>query len=122
LTVWPQCPFANPNEHQNPTGLRLHASFGRYDFRRAQRHRAEQTLHDLSAKEMLPLVLQKKLNIALTLLPHKLPRELNLKLLERYEPSVVVGITHPMAKSKLISLNQMASEPVAALARKDYPY
>jgi len=80
------------------------------------------TLHDLSAEEMLPLLLQKKLNIALTLLPHKLPRELNLKLLERYEPSVVVGITHPMAKSKLISLNQMASKPVAVLARKDYPY
>jgi DNA-binding transcriptional LysR family regulator len=80
------------------------------------------TLHDLSAEEMLPLLLQKKLDIALTLLPHKLPRELNMKLLERYEPSVVVGVTHPLAKSKLISLNQMASEPVAVLARKDYPY
>ena len=80
------------------------------------------TLHDLSAEEMLPLLLKKKLDIALTLLPHKLPRQLNMKLLERYEPSVVVGITHPLAKSKLISLNQMASEPVAVLARKDYPY
>jgi len=79
-------------------------------------------LHDLSAEEMLPLLLQNKLDIALTLLPNKLPRELNMKLLERYEPSVVVGITHPLAKSKLISLNQMACEPIAALARKEYPY
>jgi LysR family transcriptional regulator, benzoate and cis,cis-muconate-responsive activator of ben and cat genes len=80
------------------------------------------TLHDLSAKEMLPLLLQKKLDVALTLPPHKLPRELNIKELERYEACVVVGITHPLAKSKFVSLNQMASEPVAALARKDYPH
>jgi LysR family transcriptional regulator, benzoate and cis,cis-muconate-responsive activator of ben and cat genes len=59
------------------------------------------TLHDLSAEEMLPLILQKKLDIALTLMPHKLPRELNMKLLERYEPSVVVGITNPLAKSNM---------------------
>jgi DNA-binding transcriptional LysR family regulator len=80
------------------------------------------TLHDLSAEEMLPLLLQKKLDIALTLTPYKLPRELNMKELERYKPCVVVGTTHPLAKLKFVSLNQMASEPVAALARKDYPY
>jgi hypothetical protein len=27
----------------------------------------------------------------------------------------------PLAKSKFVSVNQVASEPVAALARKDYP-
>jgi LysR family transcriptional regulator, benzoate and cis,cis-muconate-responsive activator of ben and cat genes len=80
------------------------------------------TLHDLSAKEMLPLLLQKKLDIALTLPPHKLPRELDMKELARYEACVVVGITHPLAKSKFVSLNQVASEPLAALARKDYPH
>jgi DNA-binding transcriptional LysR family regulator len=80
------------------------------------------TLHDLSAEEMLPLLLQKKLDIALTLPPNKLPRELNMKELERYEPCVAVGTTHPRAKSKFVSLNQMASEPFAALARQDYPH
>jgi DNA-binding transcriptional LysR family regulator len=80
------------------------------------------TLHDLSAQDMLPLLLQKKLDIALTLPPHKLPRELDMKELARYEPCVVVGTTHPLAKSKFVSLNQMASEPVAALNRKDYPH
>jgi hypothetical protein len=74
------------------------------------------TLHDLSAEDMLPLLLEKKLDIALTLPPEKLPRELNMKELERYEACVVVGTTHPLAKSKFVSLNQMASEPVAALA------
>jgi DNA-binding transcriptional LysR family regulator len=81
----------------------------------------ELSSEDLSAEDMLPLLLQKKLDIALTLPPHNLPRELNMKELERYEPCVAVGKTHPLAKSKCVSLNQMASEPVAALARKDYP-
>jgi len=80
------------------------------------------TLHDLSAEDMLPLLLQKKLDIALTLPPRKLPRELDMKELARYEPRVVVGRTHPLAKLKFVSLNRMAAEPVAALTRKDYPH
>ena len=79
------------------------------------------TLHDLSAKEMLLLLLQKKLDIALTVVPRKLPRELDMKELARYEPCVAVGATHPLAKLKFVSLDQMAPEPVAALNRKDYP-
>jgi len=54
--------------------------------------------------------------------PQKLPRELRMKELERYDARVAVGSTHPRAKSKSVSLNQMASEPVAALNRKDYPH
>ena len=79
------------------------------------------TLHDLSANEMLALLRQRKLDIALTVPPRKLPRELDMKELERYEPCVAVGVTHPLAKLKSVSLDQMALEPVAALARKDYP-
>jgi DNA-binding transcriptional LysR family regulator len=79
------------------------------------------TLHDLSADNMMALLLQKKLDVALTLRPHKLLRELNMKELARYDPCVVVGTTHPKAKSKWVSLRQMASEPLAALSRKDYP-
>jgi LysR family transcriptional regulator, benzoate and cis,cis-muconate-responsive activator of ben and cat genes len=78
-------------------------------------------LHDLSAKEMLALLLQKTLDIALTVPPRKLPRELDMKELERYEPCVAVGATHPLAKLKFVSLGQMAPEPVATLTRKDYP-
>ena len=78
------------------------------------------TLHDLSAEEMLPLLLRKKLDIALTLRPHKLPRELHMKELACYEPCLVVGTGHPLAKAKKVSLSQVASEPVAVLRRKDY--
>jgi len=80
------------------------------------------TLHDLSAQDMLPLVLQKNLDIALTLPPYKLPRELGMKELARYEPCLAVGTTHPLAKLKVVSLNRVAFEPVAALNRKDYPH
>lgn len=79
------------------------------------------TTHDLSAEEMLPLVLRKKLDIALTVPPHKLPHELHVKELEHYETCVAVGATHPLAKLKFVSLDQMASEPVATATRKDYP-
>jgi DNA-binding transcriptional LysR family regulator len=37
------------------------------------------TLHDLSAEEMLPLLLQKKLDVALTVLRGKLPRKIQIR-------------------------------------------
>jgi DNA-binding transcriptional LysR family regulator len=79
------------------------------------------TLRDLFPEEALPLLRQRKLDVALTLLRQKLPRELDMKELARYEPCVFVGKTHPLAKSKFVSLKQAASEPVATYSRKDHP-
>lgn len=79
------------------------------------------TLHDLSAEEMQPLLLQRKLDLALTVLRHRLSRELASQELARYETCVAVGATHPLAKSKVVRLDQVASEPVATYTRKDYP-
>ena len=79
------------------------------------------TMHDVFAEEVLPLLHQRKLDIVLTLRRKKLPRELDMKELARYEPCVLVGITHPLAKSKFVSLNQVAAEPVATYSRKDHP-
>ena len=79
------------------------------------------TLHDLSAEEMQPLLLEEKLDVALTVLRHKLPRALALKELARYETCVAVGATHPLAKAKFVRLEQMAAEPVATYTRNDYP-
>ena len=78
------------------------------------------TLHDLSAEEMQPLLLQKKLDLALTVLRHRLSRELVTQELARYETCIAVGTTHPLAKAQFVSLAQMASEPVATYTRKDY--
>lgn len=79
------------------------------------------TLHDSSVEEMLALLLQKKLDLALTLAPPKMPRGLTMKEVERYEMCVAVGQRHPLAKSKFVSLAQVASEPIATYSRKDYP-
>ena len=79
------------------------------------------TLRDLFPEEALPLLHQRKLDIALTLLRQKLPRELDMKELARSEPCIFVGKTHPLAKSKFVSLSQVASEPVAIYSRKDHP-
>ncbi len=79
------------------------------------------SLHDLSAEEMPPLLLQGKLNVALTVLRHRLPHELAKQEVARYEICIVVGTTHPLAKAKVVSLKQVASKPVATYSRKDYP-
>ncbi len=79
------------------------------------------TLHDLSGEEMLPLLLRKELDVALTVLRHKLPRELALRELARYETCAAVAAAHPLAKTRSVRLEQMASEPVATYTRKDYP-
>jgi DNA-binding transcriptional LysR family regulator len=79
------------------------------------------TLRDVFPEEVLPLLRQRKLDIALTLLRQKLPRELDMRELARYEPCVFVGTTHPLAKSKFVSLSQVAPEPVATYTRKDHP-
>jgi DNA-binding transcriptional LysR family regulator len=79
------------------------------------------TLHDLSAEEMLPLLLQKKLDVALTVRQQQLPRETKMKELARYETCVAVGATHPFAKRNSISLVRMADEPIATYSRADYP-
>lgn len=79
------------------------------------------TLHDLSVEEMLPLLLEKKLDIALTLPPRRLPRGVEMRELARYEMCVAVGPRHPLAKSRCIRFDQVASGPVATYTRKDYP-
>ena len=78
------------------------------------------TLHDLSGEEMPPLLLRKKLDLALTVVRQKLRRELAMKELARYPTCVAVGATHPLAGSKSVRLEQVASEPVATYTRKEY--
>ena len=78
-------------------------------------------LHDLSIEEMLPMLMAKTLDLALTVPAGKLARELKMKVLASYETCVAVGLKHPLAKSKSVSLKDMAANPVAAFARNDYP-
>jgi DNA-binding transcriptional LysR family regulator len=79
------------------------------------------TLHDLSAEEMVPLLLEKKLNVALTVPPCKLPRTLEMRELEQYDICIAVRPKHPLAKAPFVSLDEMADEPLVVYNQKDYP-
>ena len=79
-------------------------------------------LHDLSTEEMVSQLREDKLQVALTIhLPAKLLRGLEFEELARYPIRVAVAPKHPFAKSKSVSLEQIAREPLIAYSRKDYP-
>jgi DNA-binding transcriptional LysR family regulator len=80
------------------------------------------TLHDLSSEEMLTQLGTKKLQVALTVRPPaKMLRGLSFVELARYAMVVAVAPNHPLAKSKAVTLQQVAPEPLIGLNRKDYP-
>jgi DNA-binding transcriptional LysR family regulator len=80
------------------------------------------TLHDLSSEEMLTRLGTKKLHVALTVRPPaKLLRGLCFVEIARYAMVVAVAPNHPLAKSKAITLAQVAPEPLIGLNRQDYP-
>ena len=80
------------------------------------------TLHDLSSEEMLTQLGTKKLQVALTVRPPaKMLRGLSFVEIARYAMVVAVAPSHPLAKLKAITLQQVAPEPLIGLNRKDYP-
>jgi LysR family transcriptional regulator, benzoate and cis,cis-muconate-responsive activator of ben and cat genes len=80
------------------------------------------SLHDLSSEEMLEQLGARKLQVALTVRPPaKMLRGFSFVELARYAMVVAVAPNHPLAKSKAITLRQVAPEPLIGLNRKDYP-
>lgn len=80
------------------------------------------TLHDLSTEEMLAQLGEQKLHVALSVRPPaKLLRGLRFQELARYALRVAVAPNHPLAKTKAVTLAQLAAEPLIAYTRKDYP-
>jgi DNA-binding transcriptional LysR family regulator len=80
------------------------------------------TLHDLSSEAMLTQLGAKKLQVALTVRPPaKLLRGLSFLEITRYAMVVAVAPGHPLARSKAITLQQAATEPLIGLNRRDYP-
>jgi DNA-binding transcriptional LysR family regulator len=84
--------------------------------------RVRVVLHDLSTEEMLVLIGEKKLQVALTVRPPaKLLRGLRFAELARYAVCVAVAPQHPLAKLKFVTLAQISREPMIAYSRKEYP-
>jgi LysR family transcriptional regulator, benzoate and cis,cis-muconate-responsive activator of ben and cat genes len=84
--------------------------------------RVRVSLHDLSSEEMIEQLGTKKLQVALTVRPPaKMLRGLSFVEIARYAIVVAVAPSHPLAKSKAITLQQVAPEPLIGLNRADYP-
>jgi LysR family transcriptional regulator, benzoate and cis,cis-muconate-responsive activator of ben and cat genes len=84
--------------------------------------RVRVSLHDLSSEEMLEQLGEKKLDLALTArTSEKMPRGLSFVELARYATCVAMSPQHPLAKSRALTLPQVAREPLIGMTRKDYP-
>jgi DNA-binding transcriptional LysR family regulator len=80
------------------------------------------TLHDLSSEEMLTQLGGKKLHVALTARPpEKVLRNFSFVEFARYAICVAVSPVHPLAKSRALTLPQVAREPLIGLTRNNYP-
>jgi DNA-binding transcriptional LysR family regulator len=80
------------------------------------------TLHDLSSEEMLAQLGGKKLHVALTARPpEKILRNFSFVEFARYAICVAVSPLHPLARSRALTLPQVAREPLIGLTRKNYP-
>jgi LysR family transcriptional regulator, benzoate and cis,cis-muconate-responsive activator of ben and cat genes len=79
-------------------------------------------LHDLSTEEMLAQLHAGTLQLALMVQPTKKTlRGLRFEELARYPLQVAVAPTHPLAKSRSISLEKVAKERLIGYSQKDYP-
>jgi DNA-binding transcriptional LysR family regulator len=79
-------------------------------------------LHDLSTEEMLAGLREGRLNIALMVEPSG-DQIQGLRFLElaRYPMCVAVAPSHPLAHQREARLSQIATEPLIAYSRADYP-
>ena len=84
--------------------------------------RARVSLHDLSTEEMLAGLRAGKLHVALMVQPaRKMLRGLQFRELARYPICAALPPNHPLARSKTVSFEQLAREPLIAYSRHDYP-
>jgi len=79
-------------------------------------------LHDLSSEEMIRGLRDGKLDLCLMVhVSEKTLRGLKFEPLREYPICVAMSPNHPLAKKKEITLKQIATEPLLAFSRADYP-
>jgi DNA-binding transcriptional LysR family regulator len=84
--------------------------------------RVRVALHDLSTEEILAQLRADKLQIGLMVrLSSRMFRGLRFQELARYPMRVAVAPKHRLARAKSLTLGQIASEPLLAYSRKEYP-
>jgi DNA-binding transcriptional LysR family regulator len=79
-------------------------------------------LHDLSTKEMLSGLREETLQLAFLVSPAPASlKGLRFEELTRLEMILAVAPGHPLAKRRLVPLAEVASYPLIAFSREDYP-
>lgn len=78
-------------------------------------------LHDMTSAEMLAGLRKKQLQAALIVeQPASIPKALRFERLRSYRVGVVLPKWHPLAKRRLLRLDEVLNEPTAVLSKKDY--
>jgi LysR family transcriptional regulator, benzoate and cis,cis-muconate-responsive activator of ben and cat genes len=84
--------------------------------------RTRVSLHDSSTEEMLAGLRVGELQVTLMVRPpRKMLRGLQFQELARYPICAALPPRHPLAASKTVSIEQLATEPLIAYNRGDYP-
>jgi DNA-binding transcriptional LysR family regulator len=79
-------------------------------------------LYDISTAEMLLLLREKKLHVALTVLPaRKHLRGLDYIQIASYPLCIALASKHPLSKLKTLKPEQFVEEPFIGYTRKEYP-
>ncbi len=79
-------------------------------------------LRDLTTEEMLAQLRSGKLQVALMVRPPpRMLRGMSFKDMARYPMRVAVAPKHRLAEAKSLTLAQVATEPLLAYSRKEYP-
>jgi LysR family transcriptional regulator, benzoate and cis,cis-muconate-responsive activator of ben and cat genes len=84
--------------------------------------RVRVSLHDFSTEEMLAGLREGRLQLSLMIEPARVQlRGLRFHELARYPMCVAVAPTHPLARKTSVTLDRIATEPLIAYSRADYP-
>jgi len=88
----------------------------------AERPGVRVALHDLSSEECLQRVADGKLDLALTV-PRRGLRDKSLKFepLTRYDVFCAVGLDHPFAKKRSVTLAEIKQQKLMIFSLEDYP-
>src|SRR5882757_3669598 len=84
--------------------------------------RVKLTLHDLSSGELIAGLRDATLELAIMIEPDREQAAgIEFEVLRTYPACVALAATHPLARLKSISLEQVSAEPLVGFRRRDYP-
>jgi len=83
--------------------------------------RVKVLLHDLASDELIAGLQNGRLELAIMVQPAGLTTGIQFEVMRTYPLCVAMTAVHPFARMKSIPLEQLATEPLVVLRRKEYP-